>query len=488
MSDQHNAHVMGCSGNEVIHTPNLDSLAENGVHFTSAYCPHPLCVPSRMGFMAAQYPSEANVWDNGSALSSDVPTFAHGLSAAGYETVLCGRMHFSGPDQFHGFEKRLYPDCNGFVSAEIRQDGYNKTTGQTKYAVEVSGYGRAGYEAYDEVVTRKAVEFLSGRRPDERPCLLVVGYILPHNPLICSKDLFDYYLDQLPVPEPPPEGHLENLNPALRKWRERRGVDDLTPEQNHRALAAYYGLVHRLDQNVGEVTDAIQASTEADDTVIVYCTDHGDMACEQYGMWWKSCHFEGSARVPLIFHAPSHLRKGAVVDSVVSLIDVGPTLLDLANAGPLPYVSGRSLAGFLRGDPPADWPNEIFCEYMGAHGDQPSCMVRSGPWKLMYYSELDTFLLFNLDEDPKELDDRAQDPACAEIAAALRKKIRARWSGAAMKEGFDREIHSRQLIEQCGHPRIPHEIEKVSPPEGANQFDFGQVPNWEKIKKRLAPS
>ena len=101
MSDQHNPSVMGCAGNTIVQTPNLDQLASRGVCFTNAYCQHPLCAPSRMGFMSAEYPSDIGVYDNGGVLSSQVPTFAHGLGAAGYEAVLCGRMHFSGPDPFH---------------------------------------------------------------------------------------------------------------------------------------------------------------------------------------------------------------------------------------------------------------------------------------------------------------------------------------------------------------------------------------------------
>ena len=485
MSDQHNAHVMRCSGDEVIQTPNLDALAQEGVHFTSAYCPHPLCVPSRRGFMTAQYPSDVNVWDNGSILSSDVPTFAHALRAAGYETVLCGRMHFAGPDQFHGFGRRLVGDCDGRVAPAIRGGGYNKTTGQTKYAVELPGHGKAGYEAFDEAVTQEARELLTNRRSADRPYCLVVGFILPHNPLICSRELFDYYLARLPEPQRPPDEYLSRLNIAIRKWRERRGVDDLAPEQNHRGLAAYYGLVTQLDRNIGQIIDAIKASPEAANTVIAYCTDHGDMACEQHGMWWKSCHFEGSARVPLIVSWPQSFACGQTVDAVVSLIDVGPTLLEIAGAEPLPYVSGRSLLSFLtEGRPPADWANETFCEYRGAHGDQPSCMIRSGPWKLMYYAEFDTFLLFNLDHDPDEQHDLAGSPAHQEVAKELLAKIHDRWSAARMLEGFDKEVCARRLVDRCGQALIPHEIQKPTPPPDANQFDFSQVPNWEELQER----
>ena len=486
MSDQHNAHVMGCAGNEIVRTPNLDTLATEGVQFRAAYCPYPLCVPARMGFLTARYPSDVDVWDNGNILDSGVRTFAHALTEAGYETALCGRMHFLGPDQFHGFEQRLYGDCYNFLSREIQGTGYNRTNGQTRYAVEVSGYGRTGFETYDERVTEKAVEFISGTRANDRPYCMVVGYVLPHNPLICERELFEYYLRKLPVPERVSDEYVKHLHPAIRKWRERRGVDELTPEQHHRGRAAYYGLVTEMDRNIGRVIDAVKASRDAEDTVILYTTDHGDMAGE-HGMWWKSNFFEGSARVPLVVSWPDRFGCGKTIDSIVNLIDLGPTLLEIAGADSLPDAAGRSLVPFLEtGAEPADWPNETFSEYVGAHGDKPSCMIRSGPWKLMYYSEFDSFLLFNLDEDPEEMNDRAGDPSCREIAERLLAKVHARWSAERMLEGAARQRRLAQKLRHREETTAPHLVVHETPSDDANQFDFSQVPHWEEIRRRTA--
>jgi choline-sulfatase len=484
MSDQHNPHVMGCAGDAVVRTPHLDSLAASGVQFTSCYTPHPLCVPARMAFMTAQYPGRVGGYDNGSTLHSQTATFAHSLGVAGYEADLCGRMHFEDPDQFHGFEKRLYGDCFNFLTREIEGRGYDRTNGQTRYAVEVAGHGRMGFEAYDEIVARKSCEFLTGRAPGERPWCLVVGFILPHNPLICPKDLFDYYMDALPPPALPAESELRALHPAIRKWRERRGVDALTPEQQRRARAAYFGLVTEMDRNVGNVLKTLRASRDASDTAVIYTSDHGDMAGE-HGMWWKSCFFEGSARVPLIVSCPSRFKGGKTVGAVSSLIDVTATVLDLAGAEPLPGQEGRSLRAFLEGREPTDWPGEVFSEYLGAHGDKPSCMVRSGDWKLTYYSEFSSFLLFNLREDPDERVDRAGDPACADVAKTLLAKVRARWSADAMLEGAAKQRLAWKVTSRCGHPLIPHAVEHEKPPPDANRFDFSQLPEWDAIRRRV---
>ena len=485
MSDQHNAQVMGCAGDPVVQTPNLDRLAAEGVRFANTYCPSPLCAPSRMGYLTAQYPSDVGVWNNGSALCSDEPTFAHALGASGVEAVLCGRMHFNGPDQFHGFERRICGDVGGYLSPEIRGHGWNRTNGMTKYAVEVCGYGRAGFEVYDDRVTDRACEFIARRESGARPYCLVVGHVLPHNPLICERALFEAYLAALPVPGPMSEEALSRLHPAVRLWRARRGVDDLTPEQNHRALAAYYGLVTQMDRNVGRVLDAVRASPAVENTVVMYCSDHGDMAC-QHGMWWKGCHYEGAVRVPLIVSWPARLRGGRTEKSVVSLLDIGPTVLDLTRSEPLPGVIGKSLASLLslEGEV-AGWPNTVWSEYIGSFGDQPSCMIRSGRWKLIYYSETDSFQLFDLERDPLEMDDRAHDPSCRSVARDLLDQIHGRWSAQRMLDGWDREQRARDLIARCGHAPRPHAVELEHPPSDANQFDFAQVPGWDEIRKRL---
>jgi choline-sulfatase len=268
VSDQHNKHIMGCAGNAIIRTPNLDDLASQGVRMTNVYCPFPLCAPSRAGFMSAQYPSDIGVYDNsGASFSTHTPTFAHALGAAGYEAILCGRTHFGDNDPFHGFESRIHGDTGGnAITPDILGSGLNRTNGQTRYAVEVAGHGGNGFQAFDKSITRTACDFIKDRSSEERPFALVVGMMLPHNPLICSKEDFEYYLTWLPEPEPEPQTTLDRLHPAVRKWRERRGVDDLTLEQNHRAMAAYYGLVTALDRNVGEIRKAVAASQSSENT------------------------------------------------------------------------------------------------------------------------------------------------------------------------------------------------------------------------------
>ena len=373
MSDQHNARIMGCAGDPVVRTPNLDRLARSGVRFTGAYCAAPLCNPSRTAFLTSLVPSDTGVWTNAGVLSPHVPTFLHALALAGYETVLCGRMHLR-PDQDAGFERYLVGEvgsgkrpAGGLFEGKIPPE----TVGQKYLTMSAVGPGRSAYIAYDDDVTRRAVEFITARtaRAPERPLCLIVGLLLPHCPYICPKELFEEYMDRVTLPEVPP-GYEKGLHPALRRWRATRGVEKITPEQARKARAAYCGLVTYMDARIGEVLGALDAAGMSENTVVAYLSDHGEMAGE-HGMWWKDSFYEGACGVPMIWRIPGRAQleppagapAGSEVHSVVSLVDVGPTLLDLAGAGPLPHVRGRSLRPFLEsGEAPSGWPDEAFAE------------------------------------------------------------------------------------------------------------------------------
>ncbi len=472
MSDQHHPHILGSEGDRFVRTPTLDRLAAEGVSFSNAYCQSPLCVPSRMSFITARQCSDIRVWSNGCVLPPDVPTFVHGLGLAGYENVLCGRMHFNGPDQRRGFHSRIIGDVDGNLGHIP-----SATAGQTKAGVEVAGPGRTSYSAYDDAVTESCRRFLRDRAAakNNRPFFLTVGYVLPHCPYICPKRLFDEYYEKVDVPRLP-SGYLDRLHPAMRLWRQHRGVDELTDEQVRTARAAYYGLVTYMDERIGEVLDTLKESGLAEDTVVVYTSDHGEMAGE-HRMWWKSSFYEGSVGVPLIMSWPGRFSRSKRVGEVVSLVDVGPTLLDIAGGEPLPEVSGRSLAGFLRGSGGVpDWPDVAFSEYCGLENDGPAFMVRRGPWKLNYYHGYDVPQLFNLDADPGEWQDRAADPACANVRNELMGIVRRAWSGDVVEQAMRRKALAVKMFARWRDAIPPEARSRSSAPDqwkappGSNVF------------------
>lgn len=474
LSDQHNPKQMGCAGDGVVRTPNLDGLAERGVLFESTYCASPLCVPSRMTFLTGRHCSDIEVWSNGCMLASDIPTFAHALGIAGYEAVLGGRMHFVGPDQRHGFERRIIGDVLSPFPGGPPPDlgeALRGTTGQSRRAVEVAGPGRTCYQAYDVAVTDACCAFLEQRdRADaQRPFCLVAGYVLPHCPFVCPKDLYEEYYDRVEVPGVP-EGYMDRLHPAVGLWREKRGVNGLSDEAVRKARAAYYGLVTFMDGLIGRLLKTLADTPFGENTVVVYLSDHGEMAGE-HGMWWKSSFYEGSAGVPMLWSWPGRFAEGRRLDAVTSLLDVGPTLIELAGGAQLPGAAGRSLRGFLEGSGEvAGWPDEAFSENYSGSDEPPGRMVRRGPWKLNHYHGYDEPQLFNVADDPEEFEDRADDPACAEVKAELLARALKGWDGTAIEPRVQRRAAGRQVLRQWAGV-VEHDLSDFwQAPPGCNVF------------------
>lgn len=449
MSDQHHPHIMGCEGDPVVRTPNLDRLAERGALFENCYCPSALCVPSRMSFMTSRYPSGNEVWTNGCHLSSDIPTFAHSLGAAGYESLLIGRMHFVGPDQRHGFERRLVGDvCSPYIGGPLPAltEEIFPGAGFNRKSFDLTGGGRTGYQIYDEQVAGEAADYLkvhAGTPADERrPFCAVVGFVLPHCPFICPEEDSRYYEDKVTLPEP---ADRYPTHPAIQLWQQTSGVEDLPQEKARRARAAYYGLVTHFDRQVGTVLDVLEQSGLAKDTVVIYVSDHGEMAGE-HGLWWKLSHYEGSASVPLIVTWPGRIEGGRRLNQVVNLTDIGATMIDIGGGAPLPNTVGRSLLPLLDGEP-IEWEDETFCECCPYEALPASRMVRRGPWKLVYYAGFRP-ILFNLDADPNELHDLGEDPAHAEIVRDLTARVLDGWSPSHIEETVSRRMQSWGVLAQ----------------------------------------
>lgn len=448
MTDQHSKHFVGCYGNELVRTPNLDRLYNEGMRFTDAYCPSPLCVPSRMSFMTSRTPSANEVWSNQNILHSGIPTWATILSIAGYETALLGRMHFCGPDQLHGFELRPIGErCAGPVGIPPK-GGPNwtkfprSTSGQCRESVEIAGKGHTHYQWSDEERTRVAVEWLKNKAVSEepRPFAAVLGYSLPHCPFIAKKELFNYYYQHVDIP------HVEESQPmAIRNFRETRGIlnPPLAEERVRVARAAYYGLCEHIDSLIGQVLDTLEKTGLAKNTVVVYTSDHGEMAGE-HGCWWKSNYYEGSVGVPLIVRWPGVVSPGSVSGAVCNLMDIGPTFTEIAGTK-FPYpVEGKSLCRIFGTDNDDEWNDETTSELVDSRsGYISSRMIRKGPWKLWVYGDGKKMppALFNLDDDPGELSDLGQEPAYEGIRTSLLERIYRDWNPeeAARKSRLHRD-------------------------------------------------
>ncbi len=480
MSDQHHKRAMSSAGHPYVKTPAMDRLASKGLSFRQAFCSYPLCGPSRASFMTSQHPHETGVVTNHGEFRTDTPTFAHQFLASGYETVLSGRMHFVGIDQRHGFERRLISDVSptAFHATRGRLNtvlgDLRDTPGMSKAGVGKSGPGRSGYLSYDEHVTKATLQFFEDRKtyPTDKPYMMVVGYVMPHCPFVAEPKDFYQYWDQLPTPQPSEES-LGEQHPFHIEQRRHWGVNPLPEAQaQKRVEASYYGMVNHLDRQVDAVLQAIEASGEADNTIIVYTSDHGEQL-GAHGLWWKSTFYEGSVGVPLIISRPNDPRAGQQTQSNVSLMDLGPTLLDLAGLDPLPGASGQSFRSVLDSQE-EDWCDEVFSELSNPRGGPkasepglPQRMFKQGPWKYVYYHDMRP-QLFNTAEDPHEEKDLWNDPAQADRIQAMQDRVLEDWD--PLKERERHQVIDQQLAIIAKATRIapPPEPDPVwfdSPPE-----------------------
>ncbi|TNC73043.1 choline-sulfatase [Rubellimicrobium roseum] len=427
---------------EWLHAPNLRRLAERSVRFSNAYTGSPLCAPARASFMAGQLPQRTRVYDNAAEFTSSVPTFAHHLRRAGYQTALSGKMHFVGPDQLHGLEQRLttdiYPADFGWTP-DYRKPG-ERIDWWYHNLGSVSGAGVAEitnqYE-YDDEVAHHAVQKLYdlGRGHDARPWCLTVSFTHPHDPYVARRRYWDLYEDcahldpeVTPIPYDEMDPHSRRLMDAC-DWRK----SEITPEMVRRARRGYFANITYVDEKIGEILTVLEATRQ--EAVVVFLSDHGDMLGER-GLWFKMNFFEGSAAVPLMIAAPG-LEPGRV-DTPVSTIDLCPTLCDFAGVSMeevMPWTDGVSLVPVARGHARGPVP----MEYAAEGTITPMVALRDGRWKYVR-CPADPEMLFDLEADPQELRNLAGAPEHAGVLERLRALADARWDLSA----FDAEVRESQ--------------------------------------------
>lgn len=454
MSDQHAPRVTGCYGDKVVRTPNLDALAARGVVFDNAYTPSPLCVPARMSMLSGKYPSAQHCWTNSDPLDSDIPTTAHSLGAGGYRPRLVGRLHSIGPDQMHGYAERLVGDhSTNWVGGIAHSLGeLAKTEGPFRVSLERAGAGQSSYEVHDHDVTSDTLDVLDeiAKEGSSEPFSLNIGYMLPHQPYVGNKELVKYYLDKIDDPvygkPSPDEDH-----PYMRWWRERTGIDKPIDEKQIRlARAGYYALTETFDTMVGKVLDKLEATGLAENTLVVYTSDHGDQIGER-GLWWKQTFYDDSCKVPMILSWPGVFPEGERRSQIVNLIDLAATVLDAAGTPPLPNIDGRSFLDVIH-NADAPWLDETYSEYctdgMAAWAQGTPTqqrMIRAGKWKLNYYHGHPP-QLFDLEADPGEINDLGTDPAKQDIRDHLLTKVMTNWNPEEIKEVMAERRQRKELL------------------------------------------
>jgi len=448
MVDQLNGTFFPDGPADFLHAPNLKTLAARSARFAKNYTSSPLCAPARASFMAGQLPSRTRVYDNAAEYISSIPTFAHHLRRAGYYTALSGKMHFVGPDQLHGFEERLttdiYPADFGWTP-DYRKPG-ERIDWWYHNMGSVTGAGVAeitNQMEYDDEVAFLANQKLYQLSRDNddagrRPWCLTASFSHPHDPYVARRKFWDLYDDcnQLlpdvgPIPFEQQDAHSQRLMLSCDYQQ-----FDITEENVARARRGYFSNISYVDEKVGELIDTLTRTRMLDHTVILFCSDHGDMLGER-GLWFKMSFFEGSARVPLMISGPG--IPSGLHHAPVSNLDIAPTLADLAGismAEIMPWTDGESLVPVMRG---AARVSPVLMEYAAEGSYAPLVGMCEGRWKYIH-CVLDPDQLYDLDADPHELTNLASDPAHAETLARFQAKAHERWD----MRRFDEEVRESQ--------------------------------------------
>ena len=421
MSDEHSREIAGCYGNPIVRTPNIDALAARGVVFENAYCNSPICVPSRASLATGDYVHRIGYWDSAAAYDGRIPSWHHRVRDAGHDMVSIGKLHYRGADDDNGMSEVRHPiwivDGIGDTHGLLRRD--KRVREVARELAEEAGRGWSPYTRYDTRVADATVRWLRerGNRAAGKPWALFSSMVSPHYPLIAPGEFYDLYAGtDLPRPRLYDKADRPD-HPVIAHYRETWNYDDHFDEARLRAgLTAYYGLCSFLDHQIGRILAALEESGFADDTLVIYTSDHGESLGNR-GLWGKSVMYEESSGVPLVVAGPG-VAAGQRCATAVSLVDVYPTVVESA-CGELDArertLPGDSLIALAR-ERPED--RTVFSELHDDGSMTGEFMVRQGDWKLVHYVGHSP-QLFDLGTDPFEEHDLAGRPESADIQRRL---------------------------------------------------------------------
>jgi len=454
-SDEHDPRHMGISGSPLVKTPNLDALARRGTRFVNAYTPSPICVPAR-GALATGLPvHEVRNWDNAIAYDGAIQGWGHALQQQGHRVESIGKLHFVDAAQPTGFSNQTLAmhiwEGIGQVWGSVRDP--LPSGRRDGVMLKNIGPGWSNYNQFDQDVTDSTVDWLRARSaaPDDKPWTLFVGMVAPHFPLVAPQAYFDLYpLDALERSKLLPEDGF-----AQHPWVARR--EALTsqemhfandPQRRQLAIAGYMALCTFIDEKIGNILRALDESGLADDTIVIYSSDHGDNL-GQRGLWGKSNMYLESAAVPMIIAGPE-VPAGDVNYTPVNLTDLHATFLDAAGVADLEDGHDRSSKSLLQMLGHSDQQRVVLSQYHAVGSPTGGFMIADARWKYHYYVDYSPEL-FDLRFDPEETNNLAGDPSHVDIEQQMHTAL-VRELGGKTPEQIDRLAKDDQnaLVEKFG--------------------------------------
>ncbi|MDG1737328.1 MAG: sulfatase-like hydrolase/transferase, partial [Paracoccaceae bacterium] len=394
----------GCAGHPLVKTPNLDALAARGTQFTNAYTPSPMCVPTRAGIACGDHVHNIRHWDSATPYDGKHRSWMRHLRDQGVEVASIGKLHFRSADDDNGFSEEILPmhvvGGVGWAIGLLREDPPDYDSA-SELAQDV-GVGESTYTDYDLSITRAATDWLQNPQRQEKPWAAFVSLVSPHYPLTAPKKFYDMYDParvDLPISY---ENRTEPEHAELKNIAEFFDYDRYFDEQKMReAKVAYYGLTTFMDECVGQVLNALDESGQAENTIVIYVSDHGDMLGDQ-GFWTKQVMYEASVGVPMIAAGPG-IPVGQKISTGTTLLDIAATAVDATGVSKdkqSKALPGKSLLDIA--NQPNDPDRTIFSEYHDGGSTTGTFMVRWANWKYVYYVGHGP-QLFNLTNDPHEL-------------------------------------------------------------------------------------
>ena len=482
-ADELRADALGCYGNKICRTPHLDALAENSLLFENSLTPNPICVPARASITTGNYSHIAAMGhkNNHGLIKDGQPKLAEHFASCGYETYACGKLHYvpyAKPDQprlLHGFQHCDLSESGRIVNKFDRQ---GKARGLEDYLDFLADSGWGGWSRahgignndvrpcpsplpaelhVDRWVADCTIRRLQEHQSDraDKPFLIWCSFPKPHAPFDPPAEYANMY-DAREMPAPLGDASmLADRNPFLEYVRVTHGITTLSPAAMKVIKAYYYGLVTHQDAQVGRVMAALQETGQAENTIIIYIADHGEMLGD-FGAFFKCSFLNGSLRVPLIVKAPG-FAAGQRRKQLVGLQDILPTLAKLTDCPLNADVHGLDLTGVMREDS-AGLREIYYSQCLGP--PRQSAMVTDGRWKYIYSQEGPTEQLYDLAEDPDELNNLASGAANAKLVGTWREKLIAearRLGDSDLLKGdglvtspLDRSAYAELLIQGLG--------------------------------------
>lgn len=438
MTDQQRFDTLGCYGNQVIETANLDWIASQGTVFRNAYTPSPSCIPARACLLTGMDPWNTGILGMGRGQGKMGAGFEHTMpgefAKAGYHTQGIGKMHFYPQRSLNGFHHTVLDESGreedpGFVSDYKQWFNQHKDGdyGITDHGVGWNSWMARPYHAPEHLhptnwTVNESIRFLKERDPS-KPFFLKTSFARPHSPFDAPQFYFDLYSNKdLPAPFIGDWAHMHDVPEDAadpEAWRGKRKDEEI-----HRARAGYYGSIHHIDHQIGRLIRFMKKQRLLQNTIIVFTSDHGDMMGDHY-MWRKTYAYEGSAHVPLIVKLPPSMKiqQQRFVDAPVLLQDIMPTLLDAAGLDIPETVDGKSMLGVLQGE------DTSARKYV--HGEHSTCyseeqemqFLTDGKYKYVWLPRIGMEQLFNLKQDPGECRDLSQDPAYGNTLRLWRNRL-----------------------------------------------------------------